>query len=254
MKYTIIIPYMCNHEDKEKFREKNLLNLLNNLHDQTDKNFEIFVIEFTADNKKYFSYDSLINKHMLLTDTRPFNKSWCINVAMKNTNTEGNFIMDADMLFGNDYTSKLFNYANSHDFFCGYTIITTMVGRDDTEARTSHIHKNMQAMGGVWYTTKTFFWNKLAGMNENYFGYGAEDNDAYCRAEALLGSIPAMLYHLKHQYHHWAPPSENRMDILDVTKFKPNMITGRLSRKILGNSKRPVLIDISDISLEKIRK
>jgi len=105
----------------------------------------------------------------------------------------------------------------------------------------------MMAMGGVWYVNRDVFFEKVGGMNELYFGYGAEDNDAWYRVSHVIGKVHTMPYHLIHQYHDWAFPSPTRMSILETTmKHIPEVIQ-RLKNADLGNPKHPTLIDISDI-------
>jgi hypothetical protein len=246
--YTIIIPYTFNKEDIEEFREKNFKLLLENLHKQKYQDFVITIAEQVKLNENSFlRYRDLITNNILLKYDGGFNKNWILNCALRESKTEQNIIIDADMDFDYRYLAKLNEFAKTHDFFCGYTRITSLVGRDNPLERTLTFHANMVAMGGSWYTTKDFFWNKLGGLNELYENYGAEDNDTYYRAKAILGEVPAMNYPVIHRYHHWAKASPRRMSILETTKKYPEIITERLKKVNLGNSEYPTLINIEDI-------
>ena len=78
-------------------------------------------------------------------------------------------------------------------------------------------------------------------MNENYYGYGGEDNDLWFRANRRLGesakhNVTAMPYVLAHSYHDWSQPSEERFAILNRTLQNPGDVESRLARRSLGSN------------------
>ena len=131
--------------------------------------------------------------------------------------------------------------------FC-WNYIICLIGKDNPTAR--HIRPDTTfAMGGIWYAEKDCYFNVLGGMNENYFGYGGEDNDAYERAcfAYKISAVSYMSYPLAHQYHDWAKPNQNCGKYFEITKKYPEIIIKRLKEANLGNKEAPSVIEIEDL-------
>jgi len=195
-----------------------------------------------------FPLRQMVDEHIVLMDTRPFNKSWLINVALKKSPYVDNIIIDTDMLFAEDFFQKIVDFKEDRNLpiFSCYNHISALPGKDNPVLRQAKFEA-MVAMGGVWYADRGIFFTKVGGMNELYFGYGAEDNDAWYRANYTIGKVHTMSYHLIHQYHDWAFPSPVRMSILETTKKHLPEVIQRLKAANLGNPAHPTLIDIGDI-------
>jgi len=199
---SVIIPYTKGGE----LRENNLATLLKNIKTQTYKDYELIIVEqvFNTSSKDFnckhirISYDK---------DNR-FNKSWAINVGVRNSKYDNLLVVDADMLFGNDYFQKISAFSKKHNkFFMGYSKLHCNIGKDNPEERI-HDQTYLKAAGGVWYVNKDFFWS-IGGMNETYFGYGAEDNDLWQRANNRLHCIFGLDYEVTHMYHDWHPENSH---------------------------------------------
>jgi hypothetical protein len=119
-----------------------------------------------------------------------------------------------------------------------------MPGKDNPVSR--HIRPDMtRAMGGIWYCEKDFYFNTLGGMNENFFGYGGEDNDVFERATYILNRTPAYVsYPIVHQYHDWMIPSSSA-NKWEYTRDNPLKIITLLKYSNLGKDEQPTIIDIS---------
>jgi hypothetical protein len=110
-----------------------------------------------------------------------------------------------------------------------------------------------RALGGIWYSEKSFYWDNFGGMNENYAGYGGEDNDGFERAINALHSLGVdvsylsfVAYPLVHQYHDNEQQSST-VPLWLKTRKNPREVTLRLQRANLGNISSPTLIKMDDL-------
>lgn len=171
-----------------------------------------------------------------------------MNVGARAATSENLCFMDGEMKFGNDFFSKIMHFARTNKFFSCWDRLYGEPGRDIPSGRHHIFGKTIFTMGGVFFSTKDFFFNTLGGMNENYFGYGGEDNDLHVRAMHILKSIPAMPYQVTHQYHHWHPANSafplnpNRTKILKITTSNPQLVINKLKKARVGNPSAPTLV------------
>jgi len=236
-KISIIIPFAyC-----DSSRQKAAILTIECLEQQEFKDFELIVSEEVYGNRPLFPYE--VDNHIVLSgDDRPFNKSWCINSAVKKAKTNNLLVLDADIKFSNDYLRKFFDNIKKHPkFFMGWNRIILEKGRDNPHGRigTLDIHK---AAGGCWYINKDFFWS-LGGMNEKYFGHGAEDNDIWERINYIIKERPFLEYDVVHTYHHWHrvdskfPLNPDRVKLLNETLANIPLEIERLKSKELGGDR-----------------
>ena len=201
---SVIIPYTKGDEQ----REKNLLQLVTNIKKQTYKDFELILVEMLFEKPNDLDIDDCNHICIAYPKNNRFNKSWAINVGVRNANSDNLLVVDADMVFGNDYFQKVVEFIEkSSKFFIGYSKLHCEIGKDNPEERI-HNPSYLKAAGGAWYANKDFFWS-VGGMNESYFGYGAEDNDFWERANFVLREIYALPVNITHIYHHWHPKESN---------------------------------------------
>ncbi len=248
-------------------REQAVQMLLNNLAAQDlrtldtsgnpteDKDFEVIVVEQECDQGFHSLPDHKWLKHIRLPKQRAFNKSWCMNVAANAAQTKTLVFLDVDMLFGKNFLSKILYFKRSDAglfYFTCWSYICFLPGKDEPVLRV--VDPSIFTAGGAFCTDKTFFWT-AGGMNENYFGYGGEDNDLWVRVNARLGkktqvNIPHMPYALVHWYHDWSQPSEERFYHLNRTVEQPEAVIAKLRQAGLGNPSGPIAVDVSDIKLK----
>lgn len=223
---SVIIPYTKGDE----IREANLHQLIGNIKKQTYEDYELIIVEQLFDKKSDLNVENSNHICISYSGNNKFNKSWAINVGVRNSNHNGLLVIDADMVFGDDYFQKIVDFAKDNPkFFMGYSKLHCETGRDNPEKRV-HDQTYLKAAGGVWYCDKEFFWS-IGGMNETYFGYGAEDNDLWRRANSILGLIPGLQYEVIHAYHHWhAEDSHFPLNKERVEKF--NIVMHDLSGAI----------------------
>ncbi len=262
--FSVIVPW----KGGNPVREKSLQNMINCLSVQETPAslepivYELIIVEQAElmDNLGSLRYSvipslSVPYKHIRLSSKDSFNKSWCMNVGARQAIYPHLLFMDADSLFGKDFFRTIKRYIretpapHNNIMFC-WNYIIALIGKDNPIAR--HIRPDMtMAMGGIWYAKKDFYFNEFGGMNENYFGYGGEDNDAYERA-CFAMKVPAvsyMPYPLAHQYHDWEPQSNRAINYFDITRKYPQEIINRLKSIGVGNSDHPSLINVEDLKV-----
>jgi len=245
-KLTLIIAYTYNN-DENRFIA--LTQLMKDIQNQTYRNFEIIVVEDTQGKESVFPYKDKVDKIISITDpqNRKFNKSWVMNVGARDATTEHLLFIDAEMSFGTDYLQKIVDFIPDKVFFNGWVRYWCEVGRDNPRRRIHYFDDTLHAMVGCFYSTKDFFFNKLGGYCEDFFGYGGEDNEIYIRAKFILNKIPALQYTIIHQYHHWHPESSHdplnpsRHAILTRTDLSPKDVINKLVNSKIGNKWEPTL-------------
>jgi glycosyltransferase involved in cell wall biosynthesis len=209
--------------------------------------YEVIVVE-QVDEKPHFDITQIYPvKHIVLKYPGKFNKSWCMNVGAREASFDNLVFMDAETLFGRDYLIRIKDHifgslnnqrVNQIDLSLCWSNIICLQGRDNPicrYVRTDHT----RTLGGVWYCSKSFYFIRFGGMNEGFFGYGGEDNEAYYRAKYLLGDVPEMNYYIVHQYHDWSKQSESATDLLNEYKRIPQLVIDKLVKASIGDRKGP---------------
>lgn len=245
-------------------REKALKNILASIEEQdmklvvndvltSEKRFETIVVEQASPESHQLPNRSYLKHIVLPAQEKGFNKSWCMNVAAKAAVTDHLVFLDADMIFDKTYFDKINRFKGNHNYFTCWQYIVSMPGKDQPVAKI--ITRDILTSGGAFFINKRFFWD-AGGMNENYFGYGGEDNDLWVRVNRLFGvrtkdNTLAMPYALGHWYHDWAAPSPDRFYPLNRTNQHTAEITKRLKAAPLGNPAAPTLIQLDDLVLSE---
>ena len=264
---SIIIPWRGGNP----VREKSLTNMLNCLKVQeTNKGedpirMQVIIVEQTDPDHKDSAQQRLNTfvpealagyKYIqLVHESKAFNKSWCINVAARQAMYDHLLIVDADSLFGSLYLTTISHaiekipHPHNKMVIC-WNYIIGMPGKDNPIAR--HIRPDaVLTLGGIWYAERNFYFDEFGGMNENFFGYGGEDNEAYERACAIARIYPLsyIAYPLVHQYHDWEKQSPVAIKYFELGRKYPHIIRDRLKKANIGNLEHPTLIKMDDLTL-----
>lgn len=197
---SVIIPFT--RGDKE--RQDGLNILFDCIKKQTFRDFELIVVEMTQDGTGvYLPYKP--TQHILLPYKGVMSKSWVCNVGARNASNNGMLFIDADTQFEEGFFASVFDFWDrmKKPFFLAWNKCVMLEGRDEPTPRLVEAWA-MKAAAHAWFVEKETFW-KIGGMNEKYFGYGAEDQDFWERGMHILKDIPNMPYNLKHIYHHFHP-------------------------------------------------
>ncbi len=243
--FTLILPYKYS---KCKYRQEALSKVVNCLMTQEFKEFELIVTEYT-DEEAMFPYKELADKYIVSVCDKPFNKSWIVNQAVKEASHNYVAILDADNLFGTNFTRLVAEFTKSYKVFQCANRSYLQPGPDNPLERVINFNEK-RALMGCWCISKDVFW-KVGGMNENYFGYGAEDNDMWIRANEL-DKIQEMQYNLTHSYHPWSQAPNERRLTLEVTTQYPKEVTQLLREASLG-MEQPTVINIDSL-IERLKE
>lgn len=219
MSFSVIIPYIKGEEN----RRNGLVEMLKRIRSQTFRDFELILCEATQDGTSDYLPFSFDQRFLLRFEGR-FNKSWVINYAVRNAKHNKILVLDADTLFESDYFQKVWDYYDKYknNFFVAYTVVHFLVGRDEPTPR-SLKSSYIKAAAHAFFFDRDFFWS-VGGMNEKYFGYGAEDQDLWFRVAHREGILIDMPYEIQHAYHHWHPKdsafplNERRVPLLEETQ------------------------------------
>jgi predicted glycosyltransferase involved in capsule biosynthesis len=215
--------------------------------------YEFIFVEHETDTKT--DTRNIADKHIIVKSDKAFNKSWLMNIGARHATTNILCFIDSDMLFGKEYLSYCYFFREGlttsihKKMFIGWDWILKMPGKSEPVARM--VRGSALTAGGVFFIDKDFYW-QCGGMNENYFGYGGEDNDFWIRANSLLGkktlkNILNCNYPLVHQYHDDAVPSQERFYHLDRTHEFTETVISRLRSANLGNIEHTTKVDVSDL-------
>ena len=279
MPLSIIVPWRSGDANRE-LSFKNMMNCLSVQQTPASKEkitMEVIVVEqprgnlITADvahrdtlelipsqikNKEYpfnnFRYIQVIHGNS------SFNKSWCMNVGARLAQYNHLVMMDADSIMGHDWVRTLKPFIKSlpypkNQMVFLWNYLAKLNGKDEPIPRWVRPDVT-RAMGGVWYANKQFYFDKFGGMNESYWGYGGEDNDAFERAVWALqqagspDSYPQMInYTLCHQYHDNMPQSST-VPLWLKSRANPRVVIERLKGQPIGDLNAPHPIQMEDLS------
>lgn len=271
--FTIIVPW----KSGDPIREEHFHNMLacmppnDGTHVSDPVVYELIIVEQVTNLNKVEAQQrirSIMPKELLTSKTAelvnyqyiqcvrkeglPFNKSWLMNVGARNARYDTIVFMDADSLFGADYFRQIKSFFLARDVkkklavLWNYLIL--LPGPSNYPSR--HVRPDMiRTLGGIWGTSKAWFFGEFGGMNENFEGYGGEDNEGYERGCKVL-NIPHLLfltYPLAHQYHDWAEPAKHAVNFFELGRDNWQAITNKLIAAKLGNPEGPTFINVEDL-------
>ena len=101
--------------------------------------------------------------------------------------------------------------------------------------------------------TRKCFYNDLGEYNENYLGWGGNDNDIAWRAKTVLGIEHKFTHNLYHMWHAKGYSKHllwKRRDVWLTTYKHPRKVNNRLLKKKKGKMQAQTYIDISDIRVD----
>jgi glycosyltransferase involved in cell wall biosynthesis len=232
MNISVIITYVKGDQE----RQDGLLKLFDCIKRQTFRDFELILAEMTLDGTTvYTPYKP--DQHLVLNYKGIFNKSWVSNVAARKAKYDLLLSLDADVVFDEDYFQAISDYYEKYknEFFVPWDKCIMGVGRDEPTERIV-TGSYMRAAARAWCVMKDFYW-KVGGMNEKYFGYGAEDQDMFFRAEHIMKIVTFMPCEIRHTYHHFHPKDSSfplnmkRVELLEQTKAD---LQGEIDRLVLN--------------------
>jgi len=242
--------------------DRNLAATLFCLNHQTFRGFETIVVTDKirhAYNKTRF-YQAIDPKNNLM------NKNWMFNIGANQSKGKKLVFLDADMVFHEDYLQKI--HESNHLWAIGWSKCVYL------ETEISNQFRNLQivnffsettrcsvftptilgACGGSQVFEREFFFKKFYGHNENYSGWGGEDNDSSLRASTLTGKINWIKFeigHLNHELTGVHTQTRNNQDQWWKTEHNPSEVTRRIGKNrelgLVGCLDKPNHVEVEDL-------
>lgn len=206
MKFSYIICYRHNEERLSNL--KKVLDWLNNFNE-----IEVVIVEqdkeelLNSDSEKYsFSFKKIFTKSEL-----PFERSWAFNVGLLNSTSDVVVFGDSDLIMDNNEFLESIDKISEFDCVSPYKIVLDLdpqeslygipewkrikrAGRGETD------NQKINLTGGIVIYKRDSIM-KIGGWDENFIGWGGEDDWQTRKTLFFLKSLemPFRCYHLYHK-------------------------------------------------------
>ena len=215
MQFTYIIAYRHSEE-----RFQNIQMVLDWLGDSPS---EIILVE--SDSKSYLEQlkDKFNFKHIFLNNEYPFNKSWCFNVVYKSASTDNIVFGDADLVMDKSKFLEAVNLLNEFEVVNPYKPVLDLTFPEsqkymneknfdvlssiDRPGRGETDHQKVPFCGGIIMFKKDTL-EKMAGWNEDFWGWGCEDDAQSFKVHILELKSYQCLNKCYHLYHDRPAPNQ----------------------------------------------
>jgi len=199
-KYDIIIPYTnCD----SYYRERNLKFALFYYKQLLDDANIIVVEQDTETDLSEFDYIT----HYKIKIGTDFNKSKCLNYAVKHSKSKYIFLLDNDIVITEDVLKNLNNYFNKKCLvylynmpLCDYNSVESTMFINARYISEGKYRKNLVLGGAAMLISRKSYY-LVGGFDETFVGWGGEDTAFHYKCEKLLciKRIDNTLYHLYHE-------------------------------------------------------
>ena len=268
MRLSIVIPTA----GYNPFRARNFEQCLKSIKAQTFSDYEIIVVEQSLDGK-FYKGDNNSYRHIKIKDPdirRGFNLSWCRNVGARHATGDKLILMDADMVFKNEYFSEVDKDTNPFAggaktyYWIREEAVTSnfiegglfeMVYERSTPNHLDPVFKfetftNGCGYGAVLVFDKKWYWESFGGYPEDFFRYGWEDKAAIQIIKHALGvskdtDLPKIDYeiiHLSHGDKNYTNLSMNEEIHNKIKNSDKNRLISLLKSSDLGDINQPKII------------
>lgn len=168
------------------------------------------VILVEQDKHSKISHLNLKAQHIFLKTDKPYNKSWSFNVALKYVKSDIVAFADSDLIMNPDALIESLKLISQYEMVNPYNSVIDLdpqetglpieqivsinrPGRGETD------HQKVPLCGGICIFRKDAI-NKIGGWNENFIGWGAEDDFQSIKVTNFLSwtELPHKCYHLYH--------------------------------------------------------
>lgn len=268
MRLSVIIPTAGN----DPLRNRNFVECLKCISDQSFKDFELIVVEQSLDNNFYKKNNNSVYKHIGIKDpqNRGFNLSWCRNVGAREAIGDILILMDSDFVFEKDYFkiisefksefaagAETYYWSNTEDPTTEYLRTKDFnvfrrkgAGPRDPVFKFRSMTKGC-GYGAILVYDRNWYWEVFGGYNENFFRYGWEDKAATETIKFLLNKnddtmcrIPYDAAHLNHRGKDVRNMSLNENLFNKFTKMDQKYIVDKIKNSNVGNKNSPTVITI----------
>lgn len=226
---------------------------LNNLKRSLDwingfKGVEVLLIE--QDKHSKISHLNLRAKHIFLKSNIPYNRSWAFNVGIKYSNSPIIVFSDIDLIMDPNHFIEGLKNLQQYEMVNPYKSVIDLdpdesnlslesILKIDRPGRGETDNQKINLCGGICMFRKDAI-IKIGGWNEDFIGWGAEDDFLSIKVKNFLSYIemPYKCYHLFH----------NREN-LDMRLYQRNL---QLLQKFASISKEELWKTINPYTLKKI--
>jgi glycosyltransferase involved in cell wall biosynthesis len=187
-----------------------LKNCLHSLQNQSDKDFEWFLVDYGSDDLYLNELKGVVVNYPQIqfiscpTQGQLWSKCRAINIAIQKATQPYFVVGDIDLIFHPDYISLLKTLAKEnevHYFQYGFLNESESLKEQKFEAYKVDFKGFEEVTGNTMFPTDAL--RKTNGFDEFYQGWGAEDTDAHIRMRNL--GLSVFFYDknivVKHQWH-----------------------------------------------------
>lgn len=209
MKFTVIIPFF---NQNSQYRLRNLLKVINT-YQNLAPDFDIYVVEQNGNNDVKDLIINLKNVKYLKVNTNSnvFHKTFLLNKAINQIDSEYIIMSDADCILSyigidsirNDYSKGSILFPFSKVNYYNEMNTRRLCKREDSLNATDDRNLPIKRFTGLvnCFSKETF--NKVGGFDEEFIGWGAEDDAFVIKCERLVGEIyrtttPSEVIHMFH--------------------------------------------------------
>lgn len=211
MKFSYIISFKNSNKD----REKNLLYILDNLKKiKQEIDFEIIIVEQDEISKINFEDDI---RHLFIYNKKLFNKSWGFNCGAKIAQTDLFIFADSDIIIEKNDLFKCLEEIKNFDSIDPKGNVFDL----DANGNKVAVRKGVVFGGGIVLIKKEAFL-KINGWNEDFEGWGCEDNAMTVKMHRFL-KCKKMNFDILHLFHNdrvLVPPRNEMFYKLNEARWK----------------------------------
>ena len=199
--FTFIILYRHNIERLNNL--KRVLEWTNGF-----SNSEVIVVE--QDKHSHLSHLNLRCRHIFTKCDIPFNRSWGFNVGLKYATTDIVVFTDCDLIMNPDKFIESLKLIEKYDMVSPYSSVVDLDPNEsqmqlnqliniDRPGRGENDNQKINISGGMVIFKKEAIY-KIGGFDENFIGWGGEDDAMTVKVKAFLNWFenPGRCYHLYH--------------------------------------------------------
>jgi len=169
---------------------------------------EVLIVEQDTESK--FNNKWGVN-HIFAYNPYPYNRSWAFNIAVKETNSDIYAFGDSDLIMKKEEFLEAVGELKNYEVVSPYRSVLDL-SEDETKkniedwqritrpGRGETDHQKINLCGGIVLFTRESF-NKVGGWNEDFIGWGGEDDFMTLKVEALGMKTKEMPYKIYHLYH-----------------------------------------------------
>ena len=169
---------------------------------------EVLLIE--QDKHSKISHLGLKAKHVFLKTDKPYNKSWAFNYATKISNSNIIVFADSDLIMNPNSFIDGLKMIEQYEMISPYKSVIDLDGQESTlpieniisidrPGRGETDHQKVPLCGGICIFRREAIY-KIGGWNEEFIGWGAEDDFQSIKVRQFLTWIELenKCYHLYH--------------------------------------------------------